>query len=251
MPTPKRDAAAAADPHPVPAARPSTPAATRPSARVGDVVEVSATSSATATTSCAPSSATGRPVRRVARGRAARRSTRTTTACAGAAASRSTRWAAGSSRSRPGPTCFATWRDELRRKVEAGQDELAGELSEGVVLLARRRRERAEGADRKLIEHALRVLADADDPRGRQARRRAGHRAVRRRRAQRGAPRPRPSSSRRWRSRSTACARASAPGTSSSRARGAASQGVQEQLPAARRARLRRPLPAADPPDRR
>ena len=44
---------------------------------------------------------------------------------------------------------------------------------------------------------------------------------------------------------------ASAPGTSCSRARGAASTGVAEQLPRARRARLRRRLPAADPPDRR
>jgi starch synthase (maltosyl-transferring) len=52
---------------------------------------------------------------------------------------------------------FATWRDELRRKLEAGQHELASELSEGVVLL---NDVRADGADRKLIEHALRVLTD-------------------------------------------------------------------------------------------
>jgi starch synthase (maltosyl-transferring) len=31
----------------------------------------------------------------------------------------------------------ATWRDELRRKVEAGQDDLAGELAEGAALLGR------------------------------------------------------------------------------------------------------------------
>ena len=36
---------------------------------------------------------------------------------------------------------FATWRDELQRKVDAGQEDLAGELSEGVVLL-----EQAAGA---------------------------------------------------------------------------------------------------------
>ncbi|HET8671996.1 MAG TPA: maltotransferase domain-containing protein, partial [Thermoleophilaceae bacterium] len=30
---------------------------------------------------------------------------------------------------------FGTWRDELERKITAGQHELAGELSEGVVLL--------------------------------------------------------------------------------------------------------------------
>src|SRR3712207_6723088 len=32
---------------------------------------------------------------------------------------------------------FATWRDEIRRKVEAAQEDLSGELSEGVVLLER------------------------------------------------------------------------------------------------------------------
>ena len=31
---------------------------------------------------------------------------------------------------------FATWRDELQRKLEAGQHQLASELSEGAVLLA-------------------------------------------------------------------------------------------------------------------
>ena len=62
----------------------------------------------------------------------------------------------------------------------------------------------------------------------------------------------RPGSRRRSRSRSTSSAsgRASAPGTSSSRAPGAASRGVDEGAAAARRARLRRRLPAADPPDR-
>jgi starch synthase (maltosyl-transferring) len=54
---------------------------------------------------------------------------------------------------------FATWRDELERKLAAGQHELAGELSEGVLLLEDAAT-RATGADRKLIEHALRVLSD-------------------------------------------------------------------------------------------
>jgi starch synthase (maltosyl-transferring) len=52
---------------------------------------------------------------------------------------------------------FAGWRDELRRKIEAGQTDLSGELSEGVVLL-----ERAEGrstrADAALIAAARRAL---------------------------------------------------------------------------------------------
>ena len=56
---------------------------------------------------------------------------------------------------------FATWRDELRRKLEAGQHDLSGELSEGVLLLEDVAG-RATGADRKLIDHALRVLRDAE-----------------------------------------------------------------------------------------
>jgi len=54
---------------------------------------------------------------------------------------------------------FATWRDELRRKLDAGQHELAGELSEGVVLLEDAAT-RAKGPDGKLIEHALKILGD-------------------------------------------------------------------------------------------
>ena len=53
------------------------------------------------------------------------------------------------------------------------------------------------------------------------------------------------------RSTSTACSPASARGTSSSRARGAASRACAQAAAALRRARLRRRLPAADPPDRR
>ncbi len=59
---------------------------------------------------------------------------------------------------------FGTWRDELVRKVEAGQHELLGELSEGIVLL----RDAAESAeserDRALIAHALLVLDDQAIP---------------------------------------------------------------------------------------
>jgi starch synthase (maltosyl-transferring) len=52
---------------------------------------------------------------------------------------------------------FATWRDELARKVAAAQDDLSGELSEGVVLL-----ERAKAAP--AIERALAVLGDPAAP---------------------------------------------------------------------------------------
>ena len=58
---------------------------------------------------------------------------------------------------------LATWRDELRRKLEAGQHDLRGELSEGVVLLEEAR-DRANGADRRLIEHVLHALADDETP---------------------------------------------------------------------------------------
>ncbi len=54
---------------------------------------------------------------------------------------------------------FGTWRDELERKLQAGQEQLAGELSEGVVLL-QEAAARASAKDRKLIEHALQELGD-------------------------------------------------------------------------------------------
>ena len=56
---------------------------------------------------------------------------------------------------------FATWRDELRRKLEGGQHDLSGELSEGVVLLEAAV-SAAKGPDKKLIQHALGVLTDTE-----------------------------------------------------------------------------------------
>ena len=58
---------------------------------------------------------------------------------------------------------FATWRDELRRKLEAGQHDLRGELSEGMVLLEDAL-ERMDGADGRLVEHVLRTVADPRTP---------------------------------------------------------------------------------------
>ncbi len=59
---------------------------------------------------------------------------------------------------------FGTWRDELRRKVQAGQQSLSGELSEGVVHLhaAAGRADSTEA--RKLIEHAAAELEDPAVP---------------------------------------------------------------------------------------
>ncbi|MDP2712016.1 MAG: alpha-1,4-glucan--maltose-1-phosphate maltosyltransferase [Solirubrobacteraceae bacterium] len=59
---------------------------------------------------------------------------------------------------------FASWREELRRKLDAGQSDLSGELSEGVVLLEQAAA-RAKGADRRRIERAVAGLReDAPSP---------------------------------------------------------------------------------------
>jgi starch synthase (maltosyl-transferring) len=59
---------------------------------------------------------------------------------------------------------FGTWRDELQRKVNAGQSDLAGEMSEGLLLLEdAAARAKAKG-DKALIEHALQTLKDPKTP---------------------------------------------------------------------------------------
>jgi starch synthase (maltosyl-transferring) len=57
---------------------------------------------------------------------------------------------------------FATWRDELARKVAAAQEDLSGELSEGVLLIraAAEHAGSAQGAER--IERAARQLEDPE-----------------------------------------------------------------------------------------
>ncbi len=59
---------------------------------------------------------------------------------------------------------YGTWRDELARKVAAGQHDLAGEISEGVVLLQDALSRSAAGDDRGLIEYALHTLENPDIP---------------------------------------------------------------------------------------
>jgi starch synthase (maltosyl-transferring) len=59
---------------------------------------------------------------------------------------------------------FGTWRDELRRKVAAGQQDLAGELSEGIVLLRAAAEQTRSKATREVIEHACRELEDPTAP---------------------------------------------------------------------------------------
>ncbi len=61
---------------------------------------------------------------------------------------------------------FATWRDELQRKVAAAQDDLSGELSEGVVMLEDAASRAEAGEDRATIERSLDALkAGAPRPR--------------------------------------------------------------------------------------
>ena len=163
---------------------------------------------------------------------------------------------------------FGTWRDELERKLLAGQHDLAGcrappararpdaepragstEMSEGIVLLRgaaeTRHGRRRPGADRTRAPDAR----GRGRARGREARHRARTRAVRRRRAGAGAPRrgvPRASPDDR---------RRPCPGPLQLVVRAVPAlvgraQGSRGAASAARAARLRRRLPAADPPDR-
>jgi starch synthase (maltosyl-transferring) len=59
---------------------------------------------------------------------------------------------------------FGTWRDELERKVLAGQHDLQGEMSEGIVLLGAAAGSARSDGDRALIEHALQTLEDESIP---------------------------------------------------------------------------------------
>jgi starch synthase (maltosyl-transferring) len=57
---------------------------------------------------------------------------------------------------------FATWRDELERKIAAGQHGLASELSEGALLIGDAAARTESGEDRTVLERALDVLRDED-----------------------------------------------------------------------------------------
>ncbi|MGH2967944.1 MAG: alpha-1,4-glucan--maltose-1-phosphate maltosyltransferase [Solirubrobacteraceae bacterium] len=59
---------------------------------------------------------------------------------------------------------FATWRDELSRKVAAAQDDLSGELSEGVVLLEQALGRAKGAASKRAITHALEAIRDEAAP---------------------------------------------------------------------------------------
>ena len=162
----------------------------------------------------------------LARGRAAPDRRPDRAASAGRASSRSTRRAAGSTRSRRGRTCSGPGAMSSSASSPAGQHDLAGRAVGG-------RRCCCEAAAASGHERggarADRARA-ADARRSRRSRSRAKHDVVARRRAVRGGRARRRSatarsrSSSRSRSRSTGCGPGSAPGTSCSRARGAGSR---------------------------
>src|SRR5947209_11683183 len=77
------------------------------------------------------------------------------------------RWAGSFAVERPGrweytieawTDVFGTWRDELARKVAAGQHDLAGELSEGLLLLRLAAQAARTKEDKALLAHAVRTL---------------------------------------------------------------------------------------------
>jgi starch synthase (maltosyl-transferring) len=59
---------------------------------------------------------------------------------------------------------FASWRDEVARKVNAAQEDLSGELSEGVVLLEAALKRAKDKADKSHIEAGLAVIGETSNP---------------------------------------------------------------------------------------
>ncbi len=59
---------------------------------------------------------------------------------------------------------FATWRDEMHRKIDAGQHDLQGELSEGIALLELTVAAAKDPGDREAIEAAMAAMGDAALP---------------------------------------------------------------------------------------
>ena len=59
---------------------------------------------------------------------------------------------------------FGTWRDELRRKVVAGQHDLAGEMSEGLLMIGAALERATDEADMATMTEALNALEDDGTP---------------------------------------------------------------------------------------
>ena len=237
-----------------PGARRSTAGATPPKRTVGDTVAVSADifrDGHEKLRAVVALQGAGRPP--LARGADARRSTRTSTACAGRASSRSRRPARWQCDDRG---LDRPLRDLARRAAAQGRRRPGG--PRGRALRGRRAardaRSRAPRATRQAARSSTRsrVLATPTRSMQQQVRRRARPGALRRDGAQaqerHGATTLEQAARR---SRSTACtARFGAWYELFPRSWGGL-KAVEEQRPGDRRARLRRPLPAADPPDRR
>ncbi|HZU60651.1 MAG TPA: maltotransferase domain-containing protein, partial [Solirubrobacteraceae bacterium] len=83
------------------------------------------------------------------------------------------RWAGGFDVTRTGryeftvqawTDAFGTWRDELARKVAAGQEDLQGEILEGTLLLQEAAERARTDRERRLLEHAVATLTDPQVP---------------------------------------------------------------------------------------
>ncbi len=156
----------------------------------------------------------------------------------------------GASASRHGSTASRRWQDELRRKVAAGQADLAGELSEGAVLLGRevltvdecarrtgRRPLRARRGRRRYDVDVDRELARFGSwyelfPRswGGFAGRRAAAAAPRRARLRRRLPAPDPPDRRTRTARAATTPSARSRATSAARGRSAAEEGGHDAI---------------------
>ena len=134
--------------------------------------------------SCARSCATAAPATAAGARRRCAASTPTSTACAGTGSSRSTGVGRWQYTIEAWTDVFGTWRDELERKLAAGQHDLAGEISEGTSCCATAADERRANGDRPDADRArARARSRTDDRRDGEARRGARDRAVRGRRA--------------------------------------------------------------------
>ena len=144
---------------------------------------------------------------------------------------------------------FATWREELERKLAAGQSELSSELAEGAALLAELR-DRAEEPERTRFAGAARAASATSGPIPARAPPRRSTRRCSRRRGRY------PDRGEETRSAVVELdvererARFGSWYELFPRSWGGFA-GVRAAAAAVRGARLRRPLPAADPPDRR
>ena len=229
--------------------RSSTAVAIPPSARREMPSSSRPTSSVTATRSCAPSCAGAALARRTGTRRRCAMSTPPTRACAGRARSRSASPAAGRSRSRRGRTRSRRGARSSTARSPRAYEDLSGELSEGRAAARARRRPRRGRRPRDAragAQRRARHLRADRHARGSGA----GARPPGRRPAlARPAGVDDPAAARRARRRPRA-----GPVRLVVRAVPALLgrvRGGPRAAPAPRRARLRRPVPAADPPDRR